>query len=162
MGIMACDMVFSIHSSGGSIQVWQGAQRWRGRGLAGQLFMGLGRQGKELCRQRHITGRGPGKCQNKMCWLRLEMKIHSWLPQADLFTSQRPAQAEGLVTECSSAPRTAPSSLPSAHSSTSRDQHLSKHKAWPCSAPPTQPLVQPEKLSGQALSLGWKGCFSQR
>lgn len=27
------------------------------------------------------------------------MKIHSWLPQANLFTSQRPAQAEGLVTE---------------------------------------------------------------
>lgn len=74
-------------------------QRWKDRGLAGQLFKGLGTQGKELCRQRHITGRGPGKCQNKMCWLRLEMKIHSWLPQANLFTSQRPAQAEGLVTE---------------------------------------------------------------
>lgn len=74
-------------------------QRWKGRGLAGPLLKGLGMQGKELCRQRHITGRGPGKCQNKMCWLRLEMKIHSWLPQANPFTSQRPAQAEGLVTE---------------------------------------------------------------
>lgn len=27
------------------------------------------------------------------------MKIHSWLPGANLFNSQRPAQAEGLVTE---------------------------------------------------------------
>lgn len=98
---MACDVVSSIHSSRGSIQVVvEGrSQRWRGGGLAGRLLKVLGRQGKELCRQRHITGRGPGKCQNKMCWLRLEMKIHSWLPQANLCTSQRPAQAEGLVTE---------------------------------------------------------------
>lgn len=46
------------------------------------------------------------------------MKIHSWLPQANLFTSQRPAQAEGLVTESDLQHRGQhPTSLPGASGS---------------------------------------------
>lgn len=52
----------------------------------------------------------PGKCQNKMCWLRSgDEKSIPGFPEANPSTSQHPSQAEELVTwQFSSAPRTVP------------------------------------------------------
>ena len=52
----------------------------------------------------------PGKCQNKMCWLRSgDEKSIPGFPEANPSTSQHPSQAEELVIwQFSSAPWTAP------------------------------------------------------
>lgn len=88
----------------------------------------MGKDGAEVAAfPRHLEGRGkscagniislakvPGKCQNKMCWLRSgNEKSTLGCPATNPSISQHPSQAEELVTfQFFSAPRTVPPECP--------------------------------------------------